>query len=64
MDFLKIVILTAEWTKNSIKSIKNYLKSFKMISATVRLHVAYVGSDYYPLSWIPLNILGSDRIAS
>jgi hypothetical protein len=35
-----------------------------LLSATVRLHVAYVGSGYYPLSWIPLNILGSDRIAS
>ena len=23
-------------------------------SATVRLHVAYVGSGYYPLSWTPL----------
>ena len=23
----------------------------KLVSATVRLHVAYVGSDYDPLSW-------------
>ena len=32
-----------------------------ILSATVRLHVAYVGSDYYPLSWNPLSILGSEQ---
>ena len=32
-----------------------------LLSATVRLHVAYVGSVYYPLSWNPLNILGSEQ---
>ena len=31
------------------------------LSATVRLHVAYVGSDYYPLNWNPLSILGSEQ---
>ena len=30
-------------------------------SATVRLHVAYVGSGYYPLSWNPLSILDSEQ---
>ncbi len=27
----------------------------------MRLHVAYVGSGYYPLSWYPLNILDSEQ---
>ena len=27
----------------------------------MRLHVAYVGLDYYPLSWNPLSILGSGQ---
>ena len=27
----------------------------------MRLHVAYVGSGYYPLSWNPLNILDSEQ---
>ena len=31
------------------------------LSATVRLHVAYVGSGYYPLSWNPLSILDSEQ---
>ena len=30
------------------------------LSATARLHVAYVGSDYYPLSWNPVSILDSE----
>ena len=34
---------------------------YSHISTTVRLHVAYVGSDYYPLSWNPLRILGSEQ---
>ena len=27
----------------------------------MRLHVAYVGSDYCPLSWNSLSILGSEQ---
>ena len=27
----------------------------------MRLHVAYVGSGYYPLSWNPLSILDSEQ---
>ena len=27
----------------------------------MRLHVAYVGSGYYPLSWNPLGILGFEQ---
>ena len=27
----------------------------------MRLHVAYVRSDYYPLSWNPLSILDSEQ---
>ena len=34
---------------------------FLMTSATVRLHVAYVRSDNYPLSCNPLSILGSEQ---
>ena len=34
---------------------------FISLSATVRLHVAYVGSDYYPLNKYLLNILGSKQ---
>ena len=38
-----------------------FFAALQVLSATVRLHVAYVRSDFYPLSWNPLSILDSEQ---
>ena len=51
----RIRIRIQNWTKTGPKpDFDQFSKNYVFLSATVRLHVAYVGSGYYPLSWTPL----------